>query len=168
MKRIMAMAIMAILPMIAGCGGSGGTAVPQPTTAVLKISATPGTLPAGKAVAGLGATIELPAGVTVKTTTSGAVDATVVVPSGVLGGAGNAAMGPVIYTPAGTGKAKLDFTVASTAQAGVGEGEYVTITFTLNGVAPSAADLVITSFKPVDLSYADLTTVTPSKAVTIQ
>ena len=148
MKKLIAVAIMAILPMIAGCGGGGGGSAPQ---VALKLSAQ-GTLPAGKAVAGLGATLELPAGVTVKTAAGGVVDPTVVVPSGLLAGAGNATMGPVTYTAAtATGKAKLNFTVASTAAAGVGVGEYVTITCIFSGVAPTAADFTVLTFDPVDL-----------------
>lgn len=172
MKKIFVL-IVAILPLLAGCGGgsgggtAGGGTAPVPAIAVLKLSAQ-GTPPLGKAVIGFGATIELPTGVTVKTGAGGAVDSTVVVPSGLLAGAGNTTMGPIAYTAAtATSKAKLDFTIASTSAAGVGVGEYVTLTFILSDVSPSAADFNVISFKPIDQSYADLTTLTVSKIVSV-
>lgn len=149
---------MTIMPMIAGCGGGGSTSgapSSSPTTAVLTFSSQ-GTLPAGKSVSGFGAIIELPAGVSVKTDAGGVVDATVVVPSGLLGGAGNAGMGPVTYTAAtATAKAKLNFTIASTAPLGVGAGEYATLNLNLSGVTPAVTDFNVTLFKPIDMSFAD-------------
>ena len=162
---------MAMMSLIAGCGGGGGGGESSASTsAVLKLSATPGTLPAGKTVAGIAATIELPTGVTVKTAADGkTVDPTVVVPSGLLGGAGNAVMGPVSYTAATvTGKAKLDFTTASTAAAGVGEGEYVTITFILSGILPAGADFNVSSFELTCLPLFDKVTLTAGTALTVQ
>lgn len=137
------------------------------TSAILKLSSQ-GTLPSGKVVTGFGVSIELPAGVTVKTTTGGAVDSTVVVPSGLL--AGNSSMAPVVnYTAAtGTSLARLDFTIASNEAAGVGVGEYAAITLILNGVSPTAADFTITHFTPVDLSYDNLTTLTANIILSVQ
>lgn len=168
MKKIYSFVFMAIISFLTACGGGGGgSAPPQPTAAVMKLSAA-GTLPTGKAVAGLGVTIDLPAGVTVKTVSGGAVDSSVVTGSGLLAGS-NGTMGPVTYTPAaGSAKAKLDFTIASTASAGVGVGEYATITFILNNTSPTAADFSITSFTPVDLSFTNLTTLTAAKTVALQ
>jgi hypothetical protein len=154
MKKIIAVAIMAILPMFAGCGGGGGGSE-QPKVV---ISATPGTLPAGKLVSGFGATIELPTGVTVKTKTGDPTqaDPTVVVPTAFMAAGGTANVTYTLYTAATPStKAKLAFVVASGAPAGsgVGEGDYVTITYLYNGVAPTAADFTITSFTPADQSY---------------
>jgi hypothetical protein len=164
MNKIIAVIVMVIMPMVAGCGGGGSSTTP--TTAVLKLSSQ-GTLPDGKAVSGFGATIELPAGVTAKTATDGAVAATVVASSGLLAGSAGT-MGPVTYTQAtATAKAKLDFTIASTAAAGVGVGEYATITLTLSGVSPAVTDFNVTSFKPVDLSYADMTELTSKLTLTL-
>lgn len=150
---------MGILPMIAGCGGGDGESS-TPTTAVIQLSSQ-GILDAGKAVRGFTATIELPAGVTVKTGTGGTVDAAVIEPSGLLEGSAGT-IGPVIYTPATTtAKAMLDVTLLSTVAAGVGVGEYATITLNLSGVNPAATDFNVTSFSPVDLSFADLAGLTP-------
>ena len=67
-------------------------------------------------------------------------------------------MGPVTYTAAtATTKATLDFTVISTDLAGVGVGEYVTITCLLNGTAPPTSEFKSTpSFSPEDMSFAPL------------
>jgi hypothetical protein len=163
MKKMMILVLAALLPLLSGCGGGGSSG---PSVAVVKLSAQ-GELPAGRSVAGLGATIELPAGVTVKTTATGAVDAGVVTPSGLFG-AGNAAMGPVSYTPAtATSRARLDFAVFSTAPGGVGVGEYVTINCSLHGVTPVAADFLVSSFTLTDLNYVELTMLTASKSVTV-
>jgi hypothetical protein len=67
-------------------------------------------------------------------------------------------------------KANLDFEVTSGAPSGsgVGEGNYVTITCILNGVAPTAADFTITRFDAYDQSIAALpTTFTASKTVAL-
>lgn len=139
---------MAILPMVAGCGGGGDGVNPLlllPTSATLKLSSQ-GTMPAGKAVSGIDVSIELPAGATVKTS-GGVVDASVVVASGLLTSA-TSTMNTPTYTPAaGAAKAKLDFTIASTAAAGVQVGEYATITLILSGVNPALTDYKVTSFK---------------------
>jgi hypothetical protein len=171
MKKIIVAVIVAILPVMAGCGGGGGGGgvfiASQPTTAVVKISSQ-GTLPVGTAVAGFGATLELPAGVTVKTDASGIVDPSVVVPSGLLGGTGNAFMGSVSYSAAtATAKAKLNFAIASAAAAGVGVGEYATITLKLSGVNPAVTDFSVTSFVPVDLSGNTITVLSPTLALTV-
>lgn len=173
-----------IISSVTGCGGvpwSGGNTYTTgvitsdcivnasfvlPTTAILKLSSQ-GVLSVGKAVSGFGATLELPSGVTVKNT-GGVVDASVVAGSGLLEGSAGT-LGPVNYTPATSiTKAKLDFTIASTAPAGVGVGEYATINFILNGVSPTAADFSITSFKPIDLSYTDITTLIPVKTLELR
>lgn len=158
MKKALGILLLAIMPMVAACGGGGETS-PMPTTAVITLSSQ-GTLPAGNGVTGFGATIELPAGVTAKTVTGGAADAAVVVPSGLLAGSAGT-LGPVNYTPAtATAKAKLDFTMASMVDAGAGVGEYATITLILSGVTPAVTDFNVTSFQPVDLSFSPIATLT--------
>jgi hypothetical protein len=163
MKKIIAILALAILPMITGCGGGDTVYFPlNPTAATLKLSSQ-GTMPAGKAVTGIAATIELPSGATVKNT-NGVVDATVVVGSGLMAGTAGT-MGPVNYTPAtATAKAKLDFTIASTVAAGVAVGEYATITLILSGVNPAVTDYKVTSFKAYDLSFAEITALTSKLA----
>lgn len=165
MKKLLAVLVVVILPMIAGCGGGGGSSA-KPTGATLRLSSL-GALPVGTAVSGIVATVELPTGVTVKTNQDGTADATVVVGSGLLAGPAGT-MGPVIYTAATpAAKAKLDFTIASTAVNGVGVGEYVTITVILNDTNPPAADYRVTAFKAYDMSFAEITALTAQTALSV-
>lgn len=166
MKKMLAVMVLMILPMIAGCGDSGDSSSGGSSTAVLKFSSQ-GILGSGKAVRGFSATIELPGGATAKTGAGGSADALVVVPSGLLAGSAGT-MGPVIYTPAtSSAKAKLNFTLLSVAPAGVNSGEYATITLTLAGGSPAATDFVVTSFEPMDLNFAPLTGLTPELNLSI-
>lgn len=172
MKKIFALIAMVFLPLFAGCGGGDdGTFVPIVSfnTAVLKLSSQPQSgLPAGKAVSGVVVSVEMPAGVTVKTGTNNVVDPSVVVPSGLMAGTAGI-LGPITYTPAaGATKATLDFSVASTAPAGVGVGEYVTVNFTLAGVAPTAADFNVTTFDVADLTASPIPTLTAKKDLTLK
>ena len=134
-------------------------------TIVLKLSSQ-GTLPAGKKVSGLHSTIELPAGVTAKTA-GGVVDATVVVGSGLLATTPST-MVSVNYTPAtANAKAKLDFSIASTAYSGVDVGEYATITLIFSGGNPNLSDFNVTSFEACDLGYAVIPALTLKMVMTV-
>ena len=165
MNKMSLAVVFMILTMITGCGG-GGSSPPSsitPTTAVLKFSSQ-GTLPDGKAVAGVRATVELPTGVSVKTTGTGDVDTTVVVPSGLFDKQDT--LLPVTYTAAtANAKATLSFSIVSTKAAGAGVGEYATLTLNLTGGSPSLADFKIISFDPIDLSFGHITALTPVLAL---
>ena len=165
MNKMSLAVVFMILTMITGCGG-GGSSPPSsitPTTAVLKFSSQ-GTLPDGKAVAGVRATVELPAGVSVKTTGTGDVDTTVVVPSGLFDKQDN--LLPVTYTAAtANAKATLSFSIVSLKPAGAGVGEYATLTLNLSGVSPVVSDYRITLFNPRDMSGGDITALTPALAL---
>ncbi len=129
-----------LLLVLAACGG-GGDSVQQPTAKV--IIATTGTPPVGKVLVGAGVTIELPAGCTPKLDANGAVDSSVITPSGVMANAATV-LTPVVYTPAtGTTLGTLSFGLASTAPNGFGGGEFVTVTLQLaNGAAPTVASFL--------------------------
>ncbi|MFZ4856246.1 MAG: hypothetical protein ACOYL3_07600 [Desulfuromonadaceae bacterium] len=168
MNKMSLAGVFMIMTMITGCGG-GGSSTPSPitpitpTTAVLKFSSQ-GTLPDGKAVAGVRATVELPAGVSVKTTGTGDVDTTVVVPSGLFDKQDN--LLPVTYTAAtANAKATLSFSIVSLKPAGAGVGEYATLTLNLSGVSPVVSDYRITLFNPRDMSGGDITALTPALAL---
>lgn len=142
---------------LSGCGGGGGgtgsgTTTLQPTTAVLKLS-TQGALPQGSSIAGIGVTVNIPQGVTVKTDASRAVLNTVAVPSGV---AAQATITPPIYTPAtSSASGKLSFVLASTQANGFSAGEFVTVNCDgPAGTLPKATDFSLTDFKPVGLNGA--------------
>ncbi len=157
-KRSLLYGFMFALLFLTACGG-GGSPATQPTTATLKLSNS-GTLPKGTSLAGIGITLILPAGVTVKTDTGGAVA------SGAVTVTGSAAPGTVIavYTPAsGTTPATLALAMSSTATAGFGTGEYTTVTCDLaNGTSPKATDFGLSGFKPFDLRGNPVIGLTPS------
>jgi hypothetical protein len=146
-----------------GGGGGGGGAAPQ--TATLKLS-TSGTLLQGTSFAGIGVTVTLPAGVTVRTDPSGAVANGVVTVSGV------AAPGIVIsvYTPASGGSpATLALSMASTATTGFGTGEFVTVTCNrASGISPQFADFALTGFNPFDLNGNPVTGLTVGAIVELK
>lgn len=163
MKTLLKLVILIGSLTMFGCGGGGGgtatdkgggTAV-QPTTAVLKLSSQ-GTLPTGTSIAGIGITINLPAGVTVKTDSTGKVASEAVVASGTT--AGKASFAPPNYVPAaGTTPAKLSFVLASTEAAGFGTGEFATVTCDVaTGTTPAATDVTLSDFKPIDLKGVDI------------
>ena len=157
--------ILAILPMIAGCG-SDNNSTPQPTAASLKLSSQ-GTIPAGTAgmaVSGIGVTIELPTGVTVKKAADGTVDASVVVASGLFKSTNSSVVTP-IFTDGSP--AKLDFTIASTAVDGVQVGEYATITLILSGVTPIVTDFKVTKFDARDMDLVSIPALTSKPALTV-
>lgn len=140
-----------------GCGGGGGGSTvgegskppvgTTPTTAVVKLSAE--TLPAGTSLSGLGLTLNLPAGVTVKTDAAG-----VVAPGTVAGPGGTASTGILAeFTPAAPpAQAKLALALTSAEKQGLGIGEFATVTCDVApGTTPSAADFTITEVQAVDI-----------------
>ena len=145
-----------------GCGGGGGGGTgggskvepdPVPTTAVLKLYSE-GVLPAGTSLAGIGITVNLPAGVTVQTDVDGKVAAGTVEGSGVT--AGKATLAEPDYTPAtDTAPARLSFVLAGTDAEGFGTGEFATVNCDLAaGATPQATDITLSDFRPVDLRGA--------------
>lgn len=139
--------LLGVLSLTACGGGGGNAAAPQTPTATLRLSTS---VPQGTSLAGIGVTVTLPAGVTIRTDAGGAVA------SGVVAVIGVAAPGTVIsvYTPASGGNpATLAIALVSTVAAGFGTGEFATVTCNLaNGVSPLATDFVLTNFNPFDLS----------------
>ncbi len=144
-KNLWIMAIVLIATTaLSGCGGGGGGAPSPPpatpTRAVLKLSTT-GT---GTQIGGLDVIVQLPAGVTVKSTNAPETDAGVVVASGQ---AASNSLVTSTYTPASGGApAFVRVGLVNGNTNGFDIGEFVTINCDLaNGTAPSAADFVITS-----------------------
>jgi hypothetical protein len=141
-------ALVTTLLMLGACGDSSSTGTQANTSATVKIALS-GNL-SGKAIAGAGFTVTLPANVT-PALTSGIVAATVVTPSGTF--AGNTILPVITYTAAaGATKGTLLIVLASSQVAGVSTvGEVATLTLQLaNGAAPVAAD-----FSPLSASATD-------------
>lgn len=159
MKNMICAAIVGLyMGLVSACGGGDpgsvhGTST-QPTKAVLQISAAGG--PSGIKLSGVGVTVHLPAGVTAKTDSTGAVLASVVTPSGVAAGG---TLTPPQYTPAqGTAPGALSFVLASSSAGGFGAGEFVTVNLDITtGTSVHATDFTLSDFHPIDLNYADVT-----------
>lgn len=146
MKKIFALLVMAILPMIAGCGSGGGGGSDAPTAAVFKLSSDSFPAGAGAKIYGIHATIDLPTGVTVKADAAGNVDTTdktgTVYASGLLNNTNSSPL--AVYTPAvGATKAKLTIDIG--VGGGVAAGEYATINVILDGVNHPIADYTVSS-----------------------
>jgi hypothetical protein len=138
----------------------------QFTTAILKIS-TQGTLAAGSSLSGVGITVNLPAGVTVKTVAGGAVDAGVVTVSGI---AVPSTLVAPLYTPAtATANATLTFAVASNTAGGFTTGEFATVTCDINANSfPAATDFTLSGLTPGDLFLQPVTGLSSSLQVNLQ
>jgi hypothetical protein len=147
--------IIALFTM-AGCKSTGSDIThPQPTTATLNIISQ-GTLTTGQQIGAIDVTVNLPSGITVKSspsTTNPAVlvmDPGVVVASGVAAGASTSTS---IYTAATTtmpGNVRVLLTSPTT---GFGTGEFVTVNCDIAaGAFPTASDFNLTDFMAWDLT----------------
>ena len=137
-------------------GGTGNTSSADitvdagPTVAVLTVI-TQGT---STDIGGVGFTVNLPAGVIVKTDSGGNVDASVVTPSGVAAGQATAIS---VYTAAtSTAAAKLDTLVFSTTPTGFSAGQFATVQCDITSGSPKAADFSLTNFDPRDTNGQSL------------
>ena len=177
MKKILQGLVLLCTAMaLFGCGGGGGGGTgggskvepdPVPTTGVLKLF-TEGILPPGTSLAGIGITVNLPAGLTVKTDVDGKVVAGTVEGSGVT--VGKSTLAEPDYTPATeTAPAKLSFVLAGTEAEGFGPGEFATVTCDLAaGATLQATDITLTEFRPVDLRGAPVDGLTAAHTVEFQ
>ncbi len=149
---ILALALT-ILPHCGGGGGGGNNPGPSgPTTAVLTLStALTGSLPANETVNGYSVTVTLPAGVTIKTDTSGAIDSSVLTASGV-------ATGSLIggdYAPAIVGTpGKITIVITNTDR--INPGEFCKVTCTIASGSPSASDFQQYTFVAKGYVHTDI------------
>lgn len=174
MQKIYGFYISTLL-LLAGCGGGGGgTPGVQPAIAMVTLS-TQGTLPTGKALSGIGITLQLPTGVTPAMAANGTIDNGVVKGSGVS--ANDSILGiPTSYTPgSGTTPGTLSFVLASSAADGFGIGEFATVTLNIapgtvnfsnvnldsaaDPTSSVATDFKVTSFSPRDLSGDEVSSI---------
>ncbi len=141
--------------MLVACGGggsSGGTAPSQPTAAILKLM-TSGT---GTTIYGIDVTMNLPAGVTVKSTNPPETDSGVVTVSGVASGS----IVTAVYTPASwSAPGKVRILIANAT--GFTTGEFATInTDIADGRTPRATDFGLVSFSAIDADLQPITGLT--------
>lgn len=161
--------------LIHGCGGGGGNPASnnpvqkQPTTAVVKLY-TQGSLPQGTEIAGIGITVNLPAGVTVTTDASGGVGSEVIISSGET--ASKAVVIITDFTPAtATSPGAISFVLTSTAAAGFGVGEFATVNCGISvGSYPKATDIFTSDsdFRAVDLSGVTIAGLAPTSTADIE
>jgi len=136
-----------------GCGGGGGTPAPPPTKAKLTLLSQSAT--AGTKISSIEVTVELPAGVTVKSTPSAINPDKLETETGVvvLSGATAAVVGEVrvgVYTPA-TATTPGKVFISLSAPVDFNPGEFVTV----NADFPAGTVLVAADFKLVGFTAFD-------------
>lgn len=169
MKRMsLCILIIALLTMTAcgGGGGGGSNTNTGPTTAVITLS-TQGSLSGNTMIGGLGVTVNLPAGMNVKTDTNGNVDTTVLATTGVAQGQATII---VLYTAAtSTAQAKLYVALSSNSAAGFAVGEFAKANCGIDaGKNPQASGISLTNFQVVDTNGAVISGVTPTFSAAMQ
>jgi len=150
MKRtLLFLLTLCILLQLAGCGGGGGggggtAASPARITVTLS---TVGNLPSGKLIGDIEITLNLPAGVTLKSSPS-LINSSILVPNdGVIVLQGAAATAPTqiltaTYVQGATNKVEIKLINAN----GLGIGEFAKINCDVaSGSTPSISDISITS-----------------------
>jgi hypothetical protein len=169
-KHILLLILLSFtLLTLSACGGdssSAGTQLTTYTTATLKINLN-GDL-GGKAIAGAGFTLTLPANV-IPAMVNGAVATSVVTPSGTF--AGGTQTPPIYIAATATAPGTVQITLANSVDAGVTTvGEVATVTLQLaNGAAPVAANFVLNTVTVIDTLGAPVAGMTASVAgVTLQ
>ncbi len=163
-KRIWFLLIALAAAMLSACGGGGGGGGNNagPTAVVLTLSSQG----APAFMSGLGITVTLPEGVSVKTDSSGDVDSSVVTVSGAAAGQ---ATSLAIYSSATTTlPATLDIVVSSTTSAGFAVGEFATVQCIIQSGSPKASDFSLTGFDPRDLNAAPISGMTATFTAVIQ
>ena len=144
-----------LLSLVA-CGGGGGDSAPAPpTTAVIKLfSTTTGSLPAGTLIYGTEATVNLPAGVTVKASPSSANPQVMVVNDPVVSASGQAAgaetvVATYLASSATPSTYKVELKMAKSS--GFSAGEFAVLNCDITaGYLPAVADFTVTNFKTFD------------------
>ena len=165
MKTTILAVLLVSLSLVYSCGGGGGKnnqSPSNPTSAVLTL----GTQGTSTNMGGLGVTVVLPPGVTVKTDAAGNVDGSVVASSGVAAGQATVIS---LYTPATTTtKAKVSIALAGSAAAGFGVGEFATVACIVDSGSPAEGDFSLENFQAVDVSGVMITGVSATLRVVIQ
>ena len=154
------MLVLAIT-MLSSCGGGGGggdgVTIAQPTTAVVTLATTvTSAIPANTVITGYDVTISLPAGVTVKsTTTPPQTDTGVVTATGAAAGSQIAA----VYSPAtSTVAGKVRIVIANAA--GFSSGEFSTVNCDIAaGYYPTQSDFPQPTFVASGFNTSTQTTV---------
>jgi len=163
MKRFLISILLLVLAvtLFSACGGGGGGGGQRgPTSAVLTLS-TQGT---PTSLIGIGVTVVLPSGVTVKTDSGGNVDSSVVTASGVTAGQATIL---AVYTAATSTPASLSLVISSTTTSFT-VGQFATVHCDVQSGSPKASDFTLTGFDPLDLHANTISGLTATFSVSIQ
>jgi hypothetical protein len=168
MKRMLiSMLILWTMSLLPACGGGGGGTDQQPTKAVVKIL-TSGTLPSGTHIGGIDATLNLPAGVSVKAVPDTLnpnvlqTDSGVIAVSGVASGSNAAVIGTYTAT-------QNAVSIHVVNAVGFGTGEFVTVTCNLaSGATVTAGSITAPALSAVDLNGAPITGLTAGVSVELR
>jgi len=147
---------------IAGCTTGNDINHQQPTTAALKISSQ-GALAAGTQIGAVDVTVLLPSGVTVKATADSVNTAALVMNSDVMAASGVVSSATNTYLlgtyTAATGTAPGQVVIKQVIARGCGIGEFVTVNCDVaSGYFPIEGDFNIKDFKAYDLNGAVIPT----------
>jgi hypothetical protein len=149
------MMICLVLTVLSACGGGGGgdagITVQQPTTAVITL-ATTGTITANTIITGYDVLIRLPAGVTVKSTTSPQTDSGVVTATGTASGSSVVA----VYSAATSTLSGTVRILIAKADGFSGAGEFGTVNCDIAaGYYPKTTDFPLPTFVASGLDISD-------------
>jgi hypothetical protein len=150
--------IIALLFTLPGCGGGGddGDASTSSPQAVVTLSTQSSVALSSNTIRGIELYLVLPAGVSVKTDSSGKTASGVIVAVGSAAGPNTAILGnyPVTDPVSGNGNA-LKIVLADSD--GFNSGDFATVTCDrAAGVSPSPAAFQVNGFKPVDQTGAEI------------
>lgn len=150
--------IMFILFTLSGCGsgGGGGNASPTSSQALVTLSTVASGVLASNTIKGIELYLVLPAGVTVKTDSSGKTTGGVIVATDSAAGPNTSILGNYPVTDPVSGNVNtLKIILADTD--GFNPGDFAIVTCDrAAGVSPNATEFKINGFKPVDQNGTDL------------
>ncbi len=156
--------VMTVSACGGGGGGGGGTPIHQPTTAAIKLF-TAGT---ATTLYGIDATLNLPTGVTVKSTTPPAPDSGVVTSALASGTTGTSALLTAVYTAAANGQPGTVRVLIVSAN-GFSVGEFATVNADIAaGSSPLATGFTLGNVSATDAGGNAITGITSALTVDIQ
>jgi hypothetical protein len=166
---------LCMLVSLAACSGGGGSSAPvPPTKAVITLTtlSMTGSLPAGTLIYGAEATVNLPAGVTVKASPSSENPQVMVTDNGVVSASGQAAGAETYlatYLASSTTPTTYKVELSVAKSIGFLVGEFVTVNCDITaGYSPAATDFTVTGFKAVDQSGVEISNIAVGFTAAIQ
>lgn len=155
--------------MLCGCGGGGGGSevkvTPQAKTAILTLSTSAQGTPFTGALSGIGVSVKLPAGTTVKVS-GGVVDPAVVTVSSAAGP--GMVTPPEYHAPTATQPGHLKFVIANTTSSGIPVGDFAIVQCAVPaGSVLTAQDFTLSDFAPANMSLQPVTVLAVSATLSM-